>query len=34
LQPEEVTYHDDKDGRYLPYRYPNGLILYHEPSEV
>jgi len=29
LQPEEVTYHDDKDGRYLAYRYPNGLILYH-----
>jgi predicted dehydrogenase len=29
LQPEEVTYYDDKQGRYLAYRYPNGLILYH-----
>jgi hypothetical protein len=29
LQPEEVIYHDDKEGRYLAYRYPNGLILYH-----
>jgi hypothetical protein len=29
LQPEEVAYHDDKEGRYLAYRYPNGLILYH-----
>ncbi len=29
LQPEEVTYHDDQDGPYLSYRYPNGLIIYH-----
>jgi predicted dehydrogenase len=29
LQPTEVIYHDEKDGRYLAYRYPNGLILYH-----
>jgi hypothetical protein len=24
-----VTYHDDKDGVHLAYRYPNGLILSH-----
>jgi Oxidoreductase family, C-terminal alpha/beta domain/Oxidoreductase family, NAD-binding Rossmann fold len=29
LQPSEVAYHDDKDGRYLAYHYPNGLIIYH-----
>jgi hypothetical protein len=29
LQPEEVTYVDDKDGKYLAYRYPNGLTIYH-----
>ncbi|OHB70499.1 MAG: hypothetical protein A2V70_07940 [Planctomycetes bacterium RBG_13_63_9] len=29
LEPEEVVYHDDKDGKYLSYRYPNGLLLYH-----
>lgn len=29
LQPEEVTYHDEKDGPFLSYRYPNGLIVYH-----
>jgi hypothetical protein len=29
LQPEEVTYHDDSDGKYLTYRYPNGILLTH-----
>jgi hypothetical protein len=29
LQPEEVTYFDGKDGKYLAYRYPNGLVMYH-----
>ena len=29
LQPEEITYVDDKDGKYLAYRYPNGLTIYH-----
>jgi hypothetical protein len=35
LQPEEVTYFDGKDengngtGKYLAYRYPNGLTIYH-----
>jgi hypothetical protein len=29
LQPQEVNYVDDKDGKYLAYRYPNGLVIYH-----
>ncbi len=29
LQPEEVTYHENSGTPYLSYRYPNGLILYH-----
>src|SRR5579872_6924271 len=29
LQPAEVVYHDDKEGKYLAYRYPNGLVIYH-----
>ena len=29
LQPEEVIYHDTKEGKYLTYRYPNELLLYH-----
>ncbi len=29
LQPTEVIYHDDKDGKFLTYRYPNGLLLHH-----
>jgi len=34
LQPEEVVYHDDKEGRYLAYRYPNGLIIYHNRPQT
>ena len=29
MQPEEIIYHDDEEGKYLTYRYPNGLLLYH-----
>lgn len=29
LQPNEVNYIDDKDGKYLAFRYPNGLTIYH-----
>ena len=29
LEPEEVVYHDDRDGKFLTYRYPNGLLLHH-----
>ena len=28
-QPVEVNYFDDNQGRYLAYRYPNGLTIYH-----
>ena len=29
LQPVEVTYHENSGTPYLSYRYPNGLIIYH-----
>jgi hypothetical protein len=29
LQPEEITYHENLGMPYLSYRYPNGLIIYH-----
>jgi hypothetical protein len=29
LQPVEVIYTDDKTGKFLTYRYPNGILLYH-----
>lgn len=29
LQPVEVIYNEEKEGKYLTYRYPNGLLLYH-----
>ena len=29
LQPEEVIYNDTGEGKYLTYRYPNGLLLHH-----
>jgi hypothetical protein len=29
LEPEQVVYHEGKDGKYLSYLYPNGLLLYH-----
>lgn len=29
LQPEKVDYFDDADGKYLAFRYPNGLTIYH-----
>ncbi len=29
LEPEEVTYHNEKGQEYLTYRYPNGILLYH-----
>ena len=34
LEPVEVIYHDDKDGKYLTYRYPNGLLLYHNHPKM
>ena len=29
LEPEEVIYHDGKDGKFLTYRFPNGVLVYH-----
>lgn len=29
LQPEEVVYHEEKEGTYLAFRYPNGVTIYH-----
>jgi predicted dehydrogenase len=29
LEPVEVVYTDDKQGKFLTYRYPNGLLLHH-----
>lgn len=28
MQPVEVVYNDDKDGKFLTYRFPNGVLLY------
>jgi predicted dehydrogenase len=28
-EPVEIIYHDDKQGKYLTYRYANGLLVYH-----
>ncbi len=29
LQPEEVTFHDEKEGKFLSLRYPNGIVITH-----
>jgi predicted dehydrogenase len=29
LEPEEIAYDDDNGRKYLTFRYPNGLLLYH-----
>jgi len=29
LQPEEIVYHEDNGHQYLSYKYPNGMLLYH-----
>lgn len=29
LQPEEVTYNDTPEGKFLTYKYPNGILIYH-----
>lgn len=34
LQPEEVIYNDEKDGKYLTMRYPNGLLLTHNKPKT
>jgi predicted dehydrogenase len=34
LQPEEVTYNDEKGKAYLTFRYPNGILLYNNRPGV
>ncbi|MCE9548303.1 MAG: Gfo/Idh/MocA family oxidoreductase [Planctomycetia bacterium] len=34
LQPEEVIYHDEKDGKYVTLRYPNGLLFHHNKPKT
>ena len=34
VEPVEVTYHDDKDGKFLTYRYPSGVLLYHNHPKM
>jgi hypothetical protein len=34
LEPEEIIYHDDQEGRYLTYRYPNGILLHHNRPKI
>ncbi len=29
LQPDEVTFHDEKEGKFLSLRYPNGIVITH-----
>jgi hypothetical protein len=29
LQPQEVVYHNENGQRYLEFRYPNGIVVYH-----
>ena len=29
LQPDEVTFHNEKEGKYLSLRYPNGIVITH-----
>lgn len=33
-QPEAVSYHAEQAGPYLAYRYPNGLLLYHNRPQM
>ena len=34
LQPVEVIYHDEKEGNYLTFRYPNDILLHHNKPGV
>jgi len=34
LQPEEVIYHNENGRTYLSYRYPSGVILYHNKPDT
>jgi hypothetical protein len=34
LQPVEVTYNDEKEGAWLTYKYPNGILLHHNKPKT
>jgi hypothetical protein len=34
LQPTEVVYNDDKEGKYLTFRYPNGVLIHHNKPKT
>ncbi len=34
LQPEEVVYNKEKNREYLAYRYPNGIVIYHNRPDT
>ncbi len=34
MQPVEVVFNDDKEGKYLTYKYPNGLLLHHNKPKA
>ncbi len=34
FQPSEITYHDEKEGKFLSMTYPNGMILYHNKPKA
>jgi len=34
LQPEEVVYNKEKGREYLAYRYPNGIVIYHNRPDT
>ncbi|MFN7893713.1 MAG: Gfo/Idh/MocA family protein [Pirellula sp.] len=34
LQPTEVVYHDTSEGKWLDYKYPNGLSIYHNQPKT
>jgi hypothetical protein len=34
LQPEEVIYHDENGRKYLAFRYPTGLLIYHNRPDT
>jgi len=34
LQPVEVVYNDDKGAKFLTYRYPNGMLIYHNKPKT
>jgi len=34
IQPEEITFHNENGKQYLTYRYPNGMIIYHNKPDT